>query len=328
MSERVLEVLQAEAEQDGRECVVGALICNQTGEVFVHRRGWDRILFPGCWDIVGGHVDPGETLLQALAREVEEETGWTVVSCQLLYVGDWDAREDGRLRRRREFDFRVAVAGDLARPRLEQPKHVEYRWLSDDLSLLDENRGEEDGYVRHVVAQALRSANPGALSFPHAFAFLQEGAATQVEAARARWDPAMAWQIAAHLTLAYPQEASLEQLLDRLSRTAPSALPVPLRLGSVGHWGHPKDGVFIEVEDLEGRWEKLRRLVAGPRVLAVAPHVTVVHPRTTNRGLSAWQELSQRAFNAELTVTQIAVTAFNGSQWEIVQRFPLGTPPA
>jgi 8-oxo-dGTP pyrophosphatase MutT (NUDIX family) len=31
---------------------------------------------PGTWDVAGGHVEPGETPQQALAREIEEETGW------------------------------------------------------------------------------------------------------------------------------------------------------------------------------------------------------------------------------------------------------------
>ena len=58
----------AQAAADRRTCVVGALILNRDGHVFVHRRSWQRRLFPGCWDIVGGHVEPGEDLLAALER--------------------------------------------------------------------------------------------------------------------------------------------------------------------------------------------------------------------------------------------------------------------
>ena len=56
--------------------VVGALIKDNRNRVYVHRRAVDRRLFPGIWDIVGGHVEPGESAQEALAREIGEETGW------------------------------------------------------------------------------------------------------------------------------------------------------------------------------------------------------------------------------------------------------------
>jgi 8-oxo-dGTP diphosphatase len=157
-----LRALQAQAEADGRRCVVGALILDQTGRVFVHRRGWDRRLLPGGWDVVGGHVEPGEGLLDALRREVEEETGWHLVGTpRLAYVADWESDEDGGPAGRREFDFLVEVDGDLDRPRLERPKHVEFRWMGrHELTLLEENRGLDGGLVRHLAELALRSARP------------------------------------------------------------------------------------------------------------------------------------------------------------------------
>lgn len=47
---------------------------------------------------------------------------------------------------------------DLSSPRLEQPKHMEFRWLAaSDLGALDENRGKDDHMIRDVVRLALRS---------------------------------------------------------------------------------------------------------------------------------------------------------------------------
>lgn len=74
-----LQSLQTQATAEGRACVVGGLIVNDQGQVFAQKRNEERSLFPGCWDIVGGHVEAGETLHQALAREIEEETGWQLV---------------------------------------------------------------------------------------------------------------------------------------------------------------------------------------------------------------------------------------------------------
>lgn len=134
-------------------CAVGALIRDARGRVFVHRRGRQRAFLPNCWDIVGGHVDPGEDLLTALSREVEEETGWTVRGePQLMQVEDWEWRDE----RVREFDFYVDVDGDLERPRLEVPQHVEFRWIGpDETEVLDENRQADQGFIRRIVEKAI-----------------------------------------------------------------------------------------------------------------------------------------------------------------------------
>jgi 8-oxo-dGTP diphosphatase len=137
--------------------VVGAVIVNE-GRAFVHRRGYDRALFPGCWDIPGGHVDAGETALEALRRELEEETGWSlrrVISelGEVSWIGS-----DGQ--RRRELDYLVEVEGDLDAPRLERPKHVEFAWIgSDELDRLMENRTPEQTIVRDIVARGLQRAS-------------------------------------------------------------------------------------------------------------------------------------------------------------------------
>lgn len=152
-----LDELQRRAESDGRRVVVGALIRDELGRVFVHRRGPDRAFLPNGWDIVGGHVEPGETLLEALARELAEETGWQLAgSPQLVFEADWLLDPADPNSGRREFDFLVQVSGDLARPRLEWPKHVEFRWIDrEEIGLLDENRGRDEGLIRHLVELAL-----------------------------------------------------------------------------------------------------------------------------------------------------------------------------
>ncbi|WP_213451152.1 NUDIX domain-containing protein [Rhizomonospora bruguierae] len=128
----------------------GALIVDDDGRIFVQRRSPRRKLFPNCWDIVGGHLEPGESLAEALAREVTEETGWRV-SIVLGEVGEYRYRGSDGLERV-ETDFLVRVDGDLSRPRLEPGKHTEYRWLTEaDLDVLDEDRAVNDGLLRTIV---------------------------------------------------------------------------------------------------------------------------------------------------------------------------------
>jgi 8-oxo-dGTP pyrophosphatase MutT (NUDIX family) len=145
--------------------VVGAVIVDEAGRAFVHRRGPNRTLFPNCWDIPGGHVEPGEAPLEALAREVEEETGWRLRRViaelgEMRWTGD-----DGTPRR--ELDYLIEVDGDLDAPRLEQPDHVEFAWVAlDQLDRLIEDETPLDADIRDIVSrgliQAARRAASGA----------------------------------------------------------------------------------------------------------------------------------------------------------------------
>lgn len=128
----------------------GALIVDDDGRFFVQRRSPHRKLFPNAWDIAGGHVEPGETLDEALRREVTEETGWTV-SHILGVIGEYAYTGDDGIDRL-ETDFLVRVDGDLSRPRLEPGRHTEFRWLAEhELAVLDEHRDVNDGLIRTIV---------------------------------------------------------------------------------------------------------------------------------------------------------------------------------
>ncbi len=133
---------------------VGALIRDDRFRVYVQRRTPDRLVLPGIWDIVGGHLDAGETPEQALARELEEETGWRLRRIEAV-IADWEWEWDGVVRR--ELDYLVDVDGDLHAPRLQREEHDAYAWVGpDNLELMMIDRGDGDRRLRDVVAKAVR----------------------------------------------------------------------------------------------------------------------------------------------------------------------------
>lgn len=149
----------------GEVWAVGAVVLNREGKAFAQKRSPDRRLFPDVWDIVGGHVEAGESLLDALAREIEEETGWRLRHVRrLLGTSTWTGDDGAGLRH--EADYLVEVDGDLDHPTLEWSKHSAYDWFGpDDLPRLNENRRPGDSLIHDLLARAMR-VRPDSIQVP------------------------------------------------------------------------------------------------------------------------------------------------------------------
>lgn len=91
MKEEWFPLVNEEGETIGkatrREChsgskwlhpVVHLHIFNVAGDLYLQKRSMTKDIQPGKWDTaVGGHIDYGETVEEALCREVREELGIT-----------------------------------------------------------------------------------------------------------------------------------------------------------------------------------------------------------------------------------------------------------
>jgi len=116
--------------EDDTEAVdcVGFIICIDN-KVLAERRRLDRRVMPGILSIPGGHVEAGETLEQALARELLEELN--VVVRRSRYVGAYLHRS---LELRRLHYFAIDEwAGEI-----ENHEAASLHWVPiDDLQRLD-----------------------------------------------------------------------------------------------------------------------------------------------------------------------------------------------
>ena len=173
VSEEVLGQLLAEGLESGRTLVVDAII-EHNGKVFSQKRSADRRTYAGCWDIVGGKVDPGEGLKEALVREVREETGWEVVKLKhyMDYV-DHDIRDvegngvkEGENPVSRVYRFIVELEGDLDNPVLEEGKVDEARWFSEDeLDAINNAPITGDSYIYDTYTEYFKWKNASAKPF-------------------------------------------------------------------------------------------------------------------------------------------------------------------
>lgn len=75
---------------------VGALIVDDAGRLFLAQRGPKAKNERGLWEFPGGGVEFGESLRDALSREIREEYGVTIAVGELLTVTDHILPDEGQ----------------------------------------------------------------------------------------------------------------------------------------------------------------------------------------------------------------------------------------
>lgn len=109
------------------------------------------------------------------------------------------------------------------------------------------------------------------------------------------------------MSVAYPKEVpDLVNLDARVGAAVRTAAPFELELGAVVHDGDPANGVFVQVGDHpSGNWRDLRTAIAGSAMdRLIAPHVTLVHPRTSGPGQKSWSELQNYDLKRRVAVAR------------------------
>lgn len=120
-------VLMQQAVEDGIERFVVAALLVRRNKVLLLRRKPEEFM-GGMFELPSGKVEPAETLLDALKREVKEETGLTVKMVQ-AYLGSFDY-QSGSGKPTRQFNYSVAISG--GKPKLSPTEHDMYHWVGPD----------------------------------------------------------------------------------------------------------------------------------------------------------------------------------------------------
>jgi ADP-ribose pyrophosphatase YjhB (NUDIX family) len=96
------------------------------GDLLLVKR--DREPSKGLWTLPGGRLEPGETLREAIVREVREETGVDIDVDGLIGVAEWISRDDDGA-----LAHHYVILDFTARPRGRDIRHgddaADVRWV-------------------------------------------------------------------------------------------------------------------------------------------------------------------------------------------------------
>ncbi len=104
------------------------IYCHKTGKFLLGKRS-QLVHKPGCWNFFGGHLEPGESPLKAVLRELGEETGLSPAAADLQSLGSHRFQELGYVAGLREFHYFVMFTDRELTPKLGS-EHSLFRWFA------------------------------------------------------------------------------------------------------------------------------------------------------------------------------------------------------
>lgn len=99
------------------------------GHVLLMKRAPHKAWYPNCWDLVGGHVEPSESVEAALIREAQEEVGLTPV--RFRWIAELSEPQESGNPQARYHVYAVTewVGGE---PTLLGDEHTAMQWVAAD----------------------------------------------------------------------------------------------------------------------------------------------------------------------------------------------------
>ena len=123
---------------------VKILLKNQEGKFLVICRSAEKYPKVGRqWELAGGRIDPGSSLIENLKREVREETGLEITSEPKLIAAQDIIKPHKHI-------VRLTYIGEARGEVRLSDEHTDYKWLSlREISVLE----PLDEYLKEVLAK-------------------------------------------------------------------------------------------------------------------------------------------------------------------------------
>jgi mutator protein MutT len=111
--------------------IVNAVLLRH-GTVLLAKRSLQRKAYPGLWSFPGGHVEKGETLVEALIRELQEEIGITPTDYSVLRsMADPNTKVCDPV----AYHMYAVTAWQGGEPTILDAEHTELRWFGAEAAI-------------------------------------------------------------------------------------------------------------------------------------------------------------------------------------------------
>lgn len=129
-------------------CVAVKAIIEHDGKVLILRESEkDTNAKSGQWGAPGGRLVPGESMNEALEREVQEETGLQIEILRPLHIDEW--RPTVKNKQLQIIGLFLACTTDTSNVTIND-EHDEYRWIDqEELEELDVKVQDLQAYRRY-----------------------------------------------------------------------------------------------------------------------------------------------------------------------------------
>lgn len=133
--------------------VAGGVIFDSAGRILILQRSFSNKSYPGCWEVPGGYIEEGESLLTGLFREIKEETSLTAQGIhECIKTFEWKKDEKEEPTHIFEFIFVVTLAPNNHLSVIDKNEFESFYWISEEeIDMVMENRTDNDPWMIEVL---------------------------------------------------------------------------------------------------------------------------------------------------------------------------------
>jgi len=115
---------------DKKQVITACVFLHKNSKVLIAKRADTKTFLPGVWELVGGHIEFGETVIEGLKREVKEELNIEVQISRPYY--EFTYVTDDKLEHVVEIEYLATLKDPNQEIVVKPDDHSDFAWITED----------------------------------------------------------------------------------------------------------------------------------------------------------------------------------------------------